>query len=214
MKLLIPVLTLLILAGGCLPSFMAPDPPDFSDAELEPAIVRAIDLLKVPGLTVMRRLTEVDNPGYVGPNFKGPCGSQVEQPATTKRLAAAFRGSFATISQVVAELEPEDGRRIIDDLRDSLDTECEPQSLPSSEGPLTYQQGESVLIGPMGEDRVGYFATTSLGDETAFLGEIVIRSGSIVSYVILSSQAPIAPETLASLAELADPTGKGVEGTI
>jgi hypothetical protein len=177
--------------------------PDAEDArQLEPGIVRAVDLLNVPGLGPMRRLTPSELPNYQGPELRGACGTVIVQPQSANRLAAAFVGDLAAVSEVVVAMEGPDARKLLGDARKRSD-DCDPVEAVGSDGRVqTYTPGPVLDIGKFGDDTVATQALLTVDDEETHLGTVLIRSGGTVVHGQILSDFPIGYETMKELAEL------------
>lgn len=194
---------LLALAAACSPPGRGESPEPVSSQELELGIVRAVDLLKVPGLGLMRRLSPTELPDYQGPELRGVCGTVVPQPAAaTNRLAAAFIGDVAAVSEVVVSMDGSDARELVGSVRAKTEN-CEPVEAVGSDGRVqTYTPGELVDIGKVGDDRVATQATLTVNEQRTYLSTILIRSGDTLVHGQIMSDVPIEKETITELAKL------------
>jgi hypothetical protein len=193
------------LSLACSPPGLnrSPATPDAEDArQLEPGIVRAVDLLNVPGLGPMRRLTPSELPDYQGPELRGACGAVIVQPQTANRLAAAFVGDLAAVSEVVVAMEGPDARKLLGDVKEKPD-DCDPVEAVGSDGRVqTYTPGPVLDIGKIGDDTVATQALLTVENEQTHLGTVLIRSGGTVVHGQILSDTPIQYETIKELAEL------------
>ena len=170
--------------------------------QLEPGIVRAVDLLKVPGLGLMRRLTPSEFPNYQGPELRGACGTVIVQPQSANRLAAAFVGDVMAVSEVVVAMESPDARKLLADAKVKPD-ECDPVEAVGSDGRVqVYTPGPVLDIGEIGDDAVATQALLTVENEETHLGTVLIRSGGTVVHGQIMSDIPIQYETMKELAEL------------
>jgi hypothetical protein len=211
--LVMPATILLFCVGSaCSPPGRAREPDPVKSQELEPGIVRGVDLLKVPGLGPMRRLSPLELPDYQGPELRGVCGTVVPQPAgMTNRLAAAFVGDVAAVSEVVATMDSSDAKELVGNVRKKPD-DCEPVEAIGSDGQVqTYAPGELVDIGKVGDDRVATQATLTVDEQRTYLGTILVRSGETLVHGQIMSDVPIAKETITELAKLLHEAGEELE---
>src|SRR5687768_8032558 len=151
-RVAVPAFLLACLSMACSPPWL--DRPSATPAaqnaqeaqQLEPGIVRAVDLLKVPGLGLMRRLTPSELPNYQGPELRGACGAVIVQPDSANRLAAAFVGDLAAVSEVVVAMEGPDARKLLGDAKKQPE-DCDPVEAVGSDGRLqTYTPGPVLDI--------------------------------------------------------------------
>lgn len=192
-----------VVLAACSPPGLTPAAPDPDESRrLEPGIVRAVDLLAVPELGAVRRLTEAEVPDYQGPEFRGECGRAVAQPQASRRLAAAFVGEQATLSEVIVELDAEEAGKLIDTLRDGA-SRCDPEVTRTPQGQSqTYQHGPVVDIGEVGEDRVATRGTLEVDGTTVSMLTILIRDDGLVLYGLVSTEGPLREEAVGRLAEV------------
>ncbi|MEX0789978.1 MAG: hypothetical protein WD178_04300 [Actinomycetota bacterium] len=193
---------LLSVAAGCSPPGRGtPDPVESQKLEL--GIVRAVDLLKVPGLGVMRRLSPAELPNYQGPELRGVCGTVIAQPAGNEnRLAVAFVGDMAAVSEVVVAMDGDDAREMVGDVRERPQ-DCAPVEAVGSDGQIqTYSPGTVVDIGRVGDDRVATQATLTVDSQRTYLGTILVRTGDTLVHGQIVSDVPIEEETIEELAKV------------
>ncbi|HEX2149606.1 MAG TPA: hypothetical protein VHI31_05460 [Actinomycetota bacterium] len=189
-------------AAACSPPGLA-EPEPVPSEQLELGIVRAVDLLKVPGLGTMRRLSPAELPDYQGPELRGACGTVIPQPAgTNNRLAAAFVGDVAAVSEVVVAMDGSDAKELVGNVREKPE-DCEPVEAVGSDGQVqTYTPGDLVDIGRVGDDRVATQATLTVDDQRTYLSTILVRSGDTLVHGQIMSDVPIEQETITELAKL------------
>ena len=201
-KLLAAVALLAVLAA-CSPPGLGTEEVDPDESRrLEPGIVRAVDLLAVPELGAVRRLTEAEVPDYRGPEFRGECGKAVAQPEASRRLAAAFVGEQATLSEVIVELDAEEAGELIDNLKGGA-SGCDPEVTRTPQGQSqTYQHGPLVDIGEVGEDRVASRGTLEVEGTRVSMLTILIRDDGRVLYGLVSTEGPLQEEAAGRLAEV------------
>ena len=203
-RLVMPALVLLLcVSAACSPPGRAREPDPAKSQELELGIVRAVDLLRVPGLGPMRRLSPLELPDYQGPELRGVCGTVVPQPlGTANRLAAAFVGEVAAVSEVVVTMDGSDAKELVGRVRKKPE-DCEPVEAVASDGQVqTYSPGELVDIGKVGDDRVATQATLTVDEQRTYLGTILVRSGDTLVHGQIMSDVPIQQETITELAKL------------
>ncbi len=212
-RLVMPALVLLLcVAAACRPPGRGGDPEPVKSQELEIGIVRAVDLLKVPGLGAMRRLSPLELPDYQGPELRGVCGTVVPQPAgVANRLAAAFVGDVAAVSEVVVAMDGSDAKELVGNVR-KKPAQCEPVEAVGSHGQIqTYTPGELVDIGRVGDDRVATQATLTVDEQRTYLSTILVRSGDTLVHGQIMSDVPIEQETITELAKLFHEASEGLE---
>lgn len=193
---------LLSVAVACSPpGRRTPEPVESEKLEL--GIVRAVDLLKVPGLGVMRRLTPAELPDYQGPELRGVCGTVVAQPAGTQnRLAVAFVGDVAAVSEVVVAMDGDQARELVGNIRDKPEN-CRAVEAIGSDGQVqTYTPGRVVDIGRVGDDRVATQATLTVDEQRTYLGTILVLEGETLIHGQIMSETPIEEETIEGLARV------------
>lgn len=216
LRLLTPALVLLLCVGAaCRPPGQGEDPEPAKSQELELGIVRAVDLLKVPGLGAMRRLSPLELPDYQGPELRGVCGTVVPQPAgAANRLAAAFVGDVAAVSEVVVTMDSSDAKELVGSVRETPD-DCEPVEAVGTDGQVqTYTPGELVDIGKVGDDRVATQATLTVDEQRTYLSTILVRSGDTLVHGQIMSDVPIEQETITELAKLFHEASEGLENEV
>jgi hypothetical protein len=170
-----------------------------------------VDLLNVPGLGVMRRLTPTELPNYQGPELRGACGSVITQPQSANRLAAAFVGDVAAVSEVVVAMEGPDARKLLGDAKEKPDN-CDPVEAVGSDGRVqTYTPGPVLDIGKIGDESVATQALLTVEEEETHLGTVLIRSGGTVVHGQIMSDVPIQYETMKKLAEVLHKESQGLE---
>jgi hypothetical protein len=204
LRLVMPALVLLLcVAAACRPPGLGGEPEPVKSQELELGIVRAVDLLKVPGLGAMRRLSPLELPDYQGPELRGVCGTVVPQPGgMANRLAAAFVGELVAVSEVVATMDGADAKEVVGDVRKKPE-ECEPVEAIGSDGQVqVYAPGELVDIGRVGDDRVATQATLTVDEQRTYLSTILVRSGDTLVHGQIMSDVPIEQETITELAKV------------
>lgn len=209
----VAALVLLLWVGAaCRPPGRGGEPEPVNSQELEPGIVRAVDLLKVPGLGPMRRLSPLELPDYQGPELRGVCGTIVPQPeGMANRLAAAFVGELAAVSEVVVAMEGADAKALVGSVRKKPE-QCEPVQAVGSDGQVqTYAPGELVDIGRVGDDRVATQATLTVDEERTYLGTILVRTGDTLVHGQIMSDVPIEQETITELAKVLHEASEGLE---
>ncbi|HEX2179121.1 MAG TPA: hypothetical protein VHL54_06335 [Actinomycetota bacterium] len=201
-KLLAAVALPVVLAACSPPGLTSAAPDPDESRRLEPGIVRAVDLLAVPELGPVRRLTEAEVPDYQGPEFRGECGRAVAQPQASRRLAAAFVGEQATLSEVIVELDADEAGKLIRDLREG-DSRCDPEVTRTPQGQSqTYRHGPVVDIGEVGEDRVATRGTLEVDGTTVSMLTILIRDEGLVLYGLVSTEGPLREDAAERLAEV------------
>ncbi len=212
-RMAVGAMLLLSIGSACSPPGRgAPEPVD--TLALEPAIVRAVDLLTVPGLGQMRRLTPSELPNYQGPELRGACGTVVAQPATPNRLAAAFVGDVAAVSEVVVSIDGSDARELLGDVR-ATPEDCGPVKAVGSDGRVqTYTPGPEVEISKVGDEHVANRATLTVEEETTYLGTILFRSGDTLIHGQILSDIPIEEETFEGLAKVFQEASKGLASQV
>ncbi|CAN5856803.1 hypothetical protein BH23ACT12_BH23ACT12_22640 [soil metagenome] len=193
---------LVLLVAACSPPGREARKPVDSQ-KLEIGIVRAVDLLKVPGLGVMRRLSPAELPDYQGPELRGVCGTVIAQPGGTEnRLAAAFVGDIAAVAEVVVAMDGDDARKLVGNVRQKPEN-CAPVEAVAGDGQLqTYTPGEVVDIGRVGDDRVATQATLTVDSQRTYLGTILVRTGDTLVHGQIMSDVPIQKETIEGLAKV------------
>lgn len=212
-RLVMPAVVLLLCVGAaCRPPGRGGDPEPVKTQELELGIVRAVDLLKVPGLGAMRRLSPLELPDYQGPELRGVCGTVVPQPAGAEnRLAAAFVGDVAAVSEVVVAMDGSDAKELVGNVREKPE-DCAPVEAVGSDGQIqTYTPGELVDIGRVGDDRVATQATLTVDEQRTYLSTILVRSGDTLVHGQIMSDVPIEQETITELAKLFHEASEGLE---
>ncbi len=194
---------LLWVAGGCSPPGSSARPSRDESKKLEPGILRAVDLL--PELGLMRRLTEAEVPNYQGPDFRGACGRVIAQPEAANRLAVAFVGEQATLSQIIVELDAEEAGELIGNLKEDSPAGCDPQVVRTPEGQVqTYVQGPLVDIGEVGDERVASRGTVEVEGTRVNLLTILIRSGGLLLFGLVSTETQLGPDAVQRLAQVMD----------
>lgn len=212
-RLVMPAVVLLLCVGAaCRPPGRGGDPEPVKSQELEVGIVRAVDLLKVPGLGAMRRLSPLELPDYQGPELRGVCGTVVPQPAgMANRLAAAFVGDVVAVSEVVVAMDGSDAKELVGSVMERPE-DCEPVEAVGSDGQVqTYTPGELVDIGRVGDDRVATQATLTVDEQRTYLSTILVRSGDTLVHGQIMSDVPIEQETITELAKLFHEASEGLE---
>lgn len=212
-RLVMPAVVLLLCLGAaCRPPGRGGDPEPLKSQELEVGIVRAVDLLKVPGLGAMRRLSPMELPNYQGPELRGVCGTVVPQPeGVANRLAAAFVGDVAAVAEVVVAMDGSDAKELVGDVREKPE-DCEPVEAVGSDGQVqTYTPGELVDIGRVGDDRVATQATLTVDEQRTYLSTILVRSGDTLVHGQIMSDVPIEQETITELAKVLHEASEGLE---
>lgn len=203
--LLAAALVLGLAGASCSPPGRSPDREGASadPQALEPGIVRAVDLLRVPGLQPMQRLTDSEIPSEMGPNVRGGCGAEIEQPPASNRLVAVFLGDTAALTEAIVETGEPKARELIDQIREDIRPGCEPQTSETATGESqTYVQGPVVDIGRLGEDRLASLATLEFDDGELYIGTVLIRAGDLMIQALYSSETDFDAETLQGLAEV------------
>lgn len=196
---------LLWIAAGCSPPGSAARPSRDESKKLEPGILRAVDLLPVTELGPMRRLTEAEVPNYQGPDFRGACGQVIAQPETANRLAVAFVGEQATISEVIVELDAEEAGDLIGNLKEDSPADCDPQVTRPPQGQVqTYVQGPLVDIGEVGDERVASRGTVEVEGTKVNLLTILIRSGGLLLFGLVSTETQLGPDAVQRVAQAMD----------
>lgn len=193
---------LLSVAAACSPpGRQTPEPVESQKLEL--GIVRAVDLLKVPGLGVMRRLSPAELPDYQGPELRGVCGTVVAQPADAQsRLAAAFVGDVAAVSEVVVAIDGDQARELVGSVREKPD-DCRSVEAIGTDGQVqTYTPGRVVDIGRVGDDRVATQATLTVDEQRTYLGTVLVLEGDTLVHGQIMSETPIEEETIKGLAQV------------
>jgi hypothetical protein len=191
------------IAAGCSPPGSSARPSRDESKKLEPGILRAVDLLPVPELGLMRRLTEAEVPNYQGPDFRGACGRVMAQPEAANRLAVAFVGEQATLSQVIVELDAEEAGELIGNLKEDSPAACDPQVIRTPQGQVqTYVQGPLVDIGEVGDERVASRGTVEVEGTRVNLLTILIRSGGLLLFGLVSTETQLDPDAVQRLAQL------------
>ncbi len=200
---------LILISAGCRPPGVS-DPPAPSDPqELEPGIVRTVDLLRVPGVQLMQRLSDAEIPDSTAPNLRGACGEPIRQPEPFNRLVAVFVGESAALTEAIVEFEEPAARELMKNIKEEVEPGCEPQTVVSEGGQSqTYSQGPLVDIGSLGEDRLGSLATLEIDDQTLHIGSIFIRTGGTMIQALYSSETPVQASTVAGLAQALDAASK------
>lgn len=200
---LLAAVALPVVLTACSPPGLTTATPDRDESRrLEAGIVRAVDLLAVPELGAVRRLTEAEVPDYQGPEFRGECGKAVAQPQASRRLAAAFVGEQATLSEVIVELDTDDAAKLVETLKEGA-SRCEAEVTRTPQGQSqTYQHGPVVDIGEVGEDRVATRGTLEVDGTTVSMLTILIRDDGLVLYGLVSTEGPLREEAVGRLAEV------------
>lgn len=203
---------LLLTAAACSPPGRgSPDP--VNTTALEPGIVRAVDLLSVPGLGPMRRLTPSELPDYQGPELRGACGTVVPQPNTPNRLAAAFVGDVAAVSEVVVAIDGAEASELLGNVK-TTPKDCGPVQAVGTDGRVqTYTPGPAVNIGKVGDEHVATRATLTVEEETTYLGTILFRTGDTMVHGQILSDVPIEEETFEGLAKVFQKASKDLAGS-
>jgi hypothetical protein len=212
-RLVMPAVVLLLcVVAACRPPGRGGDPEPVPSQELELGIVRAVDLLKVPGLGAMRRLSPLELPDYQGPELRGVCGTVVPQPAeVANRLAAAFVGDVAAVAEVVVAMDGSDAKELVGNFREKPKN-CEPVEAVGSDGQVqTYTPGRFVDIGRVGDDRVATQATLTVDEQRTYLSTILVRSGDTLVHGQIMSDVPIQQETVTELAKVLHEASEGLE---
>ena len=203
---------LLVAVASCRPPGVVDDSAPSGDSrELEPGIIRSVDLLKVPGAGLMQRMADSQPDEFLTPNLRGPCGGAVDQPEVENRLVAVFLGQSSALTEAIVQVDESDAEKVMEGIRADIRPGCEPQTSVAPDGTSqTYIQGPIVDIGDVGEDRIGTRATLEIGEQTIYLGTILIRNGGTMIQALLSSQTPVADETIEGLARLMDEASKNL----
>lgn len=191
------------VAAGCSPPGRSNRLASPNPRELEPGIVRSVDLLRVPGTQPMPRLNDSEVPDEVGPNLRGACGATLSQPPVSNRLVAVFLGETAALTEAIVEMEESDARELIGQIKEDIRPGCEPPTSVTADGQTqTYVQGPVIDVQGLGEDRVVTLATLEFEDGTLYVGTIVIRTGGRMIQALYSSESPVSVETVEGLAEV------------
>ncbi|HEX2054163.1 MAG TPA: hypothetical protein VHJ78_10625 [Actinomycetota bacterium] len=203
---------MLVVAAGCRPPGRSGPPPSPDPKELEPGIVRAVDLLLVPGLQPMQRLGADEAAQFDQPTLVGPCGATIPQPQTDNRLVAVFVGETAALTEAILVVDESEAEELVASIRDDIRPDCPPQTAVGQDGETqTYRQGPLVDIGRLAEDRVATLATLELGEQRLHLGTILLRRNGTLIQALLSSEEPVEESTVRELARVLESASLNIE---
>lgn len=203
----------LLLAAACRPpGRAAPSEQDLNPKELEPGIVRAVDLLRIPGLQPMQRLGSEEAADFDQPTLIGPCGATIAQPRAINRLVAVFLGETAALTEAIVEVDESEAEELVSNIRGDLRPDCEPQTSVGQDGlPQVYTQGPPVEVGDLADGGVATTATLEFSDQTLHLGTILMRRGGLLIQGLLTSEEPVSSRTVADLARLLESASQNLE---
>jgi hypothetical protein len=172
--------------------------------QLRRGLVDVAAVAGIPGFERLRPISAKDQPRFVDPDPRGPCGARIKSLNLSKGASAVFVGPGLTVSDTIVGVSERRARAFMDANLADAQPGCAPYDSMADQTTTQHVEPTIVALPAVGDQRFGEVGRIESGGRTVYYAAVSVRRAAHVAVGLAIGAAPIKADSLQSYATVID----------